>query len=236
MDKLSAPQTLQKNFKHISHCLKMAHIGAWQFTLIKEPFSLHDLKWDGMVHSMHGAPLDESIDPLKWLQQIILPDDLLFICKSAMSSFKKKDYAEIVPHSYRINWPNGEIHHIEIYASFEDPGPNENKVSVYGIAKDITQDILKQKLIEEQQNHLLSVSRLAVLDEAFSGIAHEINNPLTVIQARSFQLIQMAEQGGLDALKIKAVAESINKAGDKIVKIVKSMDAFTQEDPTQNQT
>lgn len=131
-------------------------------------------------------------------------------------------------HVYRVRWANEEIHHIEIYASLEDLGPNENKVSIYGVAKDITQDILKQKLIEDQKNHLLSAAHMAVLGEISSGIAHEINNPLTVIQARSFQLTQMAEHGNLDTAKIKSAAESISKTGDKIAKIVKSFRAFAQ--------
>jgi C4-dicarboxylate-specific signal transduction histidine kinase len=61
------------------------------------------------------------------------------------------------------------------------------------------------------------------------GIAHEINNPLTVIQARSFQLTQMVEQGKIDPEKIKQAAESISKTADKIAKIIKSLRAFSRE-------
>ncbi|MFP5519380.1 MAG: sensor histidine kinase [Bdellovibrionia bacterium] len=62
-----------------------------------------------------------------------------------------------------------------------------------------------------------------------AGIAHEINNPLTVIQARSFQLTQLAELNKLDPEKVIQIAESVSKTADKIARIVKSLRTFARD-------
>ncbi|MGZ3749283.1 MAG: PAS domain-containing sensor histidine kinase [Pseudobdellovibrionaceae bacterium] len=213
--------------------------------MTKDSLQLCDLKWDEQIHRMQGVPPGQEIIPWEWCCQNIHPDDILHLQRnlrfcieiSALESSKKSLGKDLIKKSptktlnqvYRTRWPNGEIHSIELHASIVVPESDENKIFVYGLAKDITQDLLKQKLLEDQKNYILAASRMAVLGEVSSGIAHEINNPLTVIQARSFQLMQMAEQGNLDPVKIKSAAESISKTGDKIAKIIQSLRAFSGE-------
>ena len=76
---------------------------------------------------------------------------------------------------------------------------------------------------------LLASTKMAALGEMSGGIAHEINNPLTVIQARSFQLLQMAEANSLDVSKVKQAADSISRTADKITRIIKSLRSFARE-------
>ena len=83
-----------------------------------------------------------------------------------------------------------------------------------------------RKLTHEQKQRLLLTSRMAVLGEVSAGIAHEINNPLTVIHARAFQLMQMVEQNEFDTSKVKSAVDSITQTADKIAKLVKSLRAL----------
>jgi C4-dicarboxylate-specific signal transduction histidine kinase len=221
-------QALKKTLDQLSLNLKTAQMGIWEATFIKEPYDLHDLKWDEEVRTMHGVPTGKAIIPREWFRQNIHPDDLLVLREKMLAAFANRDASRIITHVYRFPWSNGEVHYIEMHTSLETAEHDENIVSIHGICRDITEDILKQKLIEDQKNRLLSASRMAVLGEISGGIAHEINNPLTVIQARSFQLAQMIEHGSLDPEKVKSAAESISKTADKIAKIVKSLRAFAQ--------
>src|SRR5437868_12469377 len=166
------PTPLQKTFDHLSLRLKTARMGVWEATLIKDPYGLRDLKWDEQVRDMHGVPSGQEIVPIQWFRQNIHPEDLSFLRDTAQAAMAQKNPSKIVTHVYRVRWPNGEVHYIEMHASIEDAGPTENTLSIYGVAKDITQDILKQKLIEDQKNRLLSASRMAVLGEISGGIAH----------------------------------------------------------------
>lgn len=201
-------------------------MGIWQSLLTRNPFGPRDVRWDHEVRRMHGMPEGDTSDPMEWFYKHAHPDDISTLSDAHRNFIENKNCTGTLDFSYRIRWPNGEVRYIEMHAIAENPEANSPEVKLYGVAKDVTQEVLKQRFIDDQKNRLLSTSRMAVLGELSGGIAHEINNPLTVIQARSFQLLQMAEHGQLDAAKIKSAADSISKTGDKIAKIIKSLRAF----------
>jgi hypothetical protein len=66
------------------------------------------------------------------------------------------------------------------------------------------------------------LGRELTLEKFERSTVHEINNPLTVIQTRSFQLQQMAESNEVSADKVKYFADSIYTAATKISMILKS--------------
>lgn len=86
-----------------------------------------------------------------------------------------------------------------------------------------------QKELNEQQAKMIASTKMAALGEMSGGIAHEINNPLTVIQARAFQLSQLADINKLEPAKVRQVSESISKTADKIARIIKSLRSFARD-------
>lgn len=83
--------------------------------------------------------------------------------------------------------------------------------------------------IQQTQAQLAHSAKMAALGEMSSGIAHEINNPLTVIQARAFQIQQLAELKQLDPAKMIQISDSISKTADKIARIIKSLRSFSRD-------
>ena len=83
--------------------------------------------------------------------------------------------------------------------------------------------------IQQTQAQLAHSAKMAALGEMSSGIAHEINNPLTVIQARAFQIQQLAELKQLDPNKMIQISDSISKTADKIARIIKSLRSFSRD-------
>lgn len=224
--------TENKTLEHLNLCLKTARMGIWEAIVTKNPYRALEIAWDDEVKRMHGVPPGEQIVAVEWVFAHIHPEDLPVLRENNQKFLEKNNFDGPLHFQYRTRWPNGEIHFIEMHGSVDSASDDGQRVKIYGVAKDITQDVIKQKYMEDQKNRLLSTSRMAILGEISGGIAHEINNPLTVIQARAFQLSQMAEHGNFDAAKVKSAAESISKTGDKIAKIVKSLRAFahSQED------
>lgn len=87
-----------------------------------------------------------------------------------------------------------------------------------------------EKLLIQHEVQIAATSKMSALGEMASGIAHEINNPLTVIMSRAGQLIDLAERGKLDAAKILETSAVIEKTCARVAKTVRSLRAFSRND------
>lgn len=75
---------------------------------------------------------------------------------------------------------------------------------------------------------IISVSRLASLGGMAAGIAHEVNNPLTVIHARVRRLRAMVKSGRPAAEDLASDLETVDRMVGRITEIVKSMRTFSR--------
>jgi len=75
----------------------------------------------------------------------------------------------------------------------------------------------------EKQEALISSSKLAALGEMAGGIAHEINNPLTIISMSVQSILKMEEMGLLQPSMLKQMLEKILSTTERISNIVKGM-------------
>lgn len=82
---------------------------------------------------------------------------------------------------------------------------------------------LKSKQLDETQLQLINAARLSSLGMMASGVAHEINNPLTIISGRARLISKLSDLPNLDPIKMKDYAENIILTVDKVTKVVKSM-------------
>ncbi|WP_412471142.1 ATP-binding protein [Halobacteriovorax sp. RT-2-4] len=77
----------------------------------------------------------------------------------------------------------------------------------------------------EQQSKLINSAKLASIGEMASGIAHEINNPLTIIDLSAYRIIQLSD----NEVVLKS-AEKIKLTVDRISKIIKGLKQLAKED------
>jgi PAS domain S-box-containing protein len=89
--------------------------------------------------------------------------------------------------------------------------------AVIGISRDITD----RKQIEEQSYH---TEKLASLGTLAAGVAHEINNPLTVILGFTDLLLEKAEKGS----ETEEVLQTIENYGNKAKKVVENLLTFAR--------
>lgn len=107
---------------------------------------------------------------------------------------------------------------------------NQNRIEGYlGIAEDITEIVSMRKTIQHQQQQIITSAKLSSLGEMASGIAHEINNPLTIITSRLKLVQQKISQHGIDNDKLIEELDKIERTTFRIAKIVKGLKSFSRE-------
>jgi C4-dicarboxylate-specific signal transduction histidine kinase len=76
---------------------------------------------------------------------------------------------------------------------------------------------------------ILDSSRLASLGEMSAGIAHEINNPLTIIHGKASQLLMLVSLGKATPQKLKDELTKIERTTLRIASIVRSLRIFSRK-------
>jgi PAS domain S-box-containing protein len=149
--------------------------------------------------------------------------------KLQMTMLKDKPFNE----RFRIRWPNGEMRHLQSQAKvIRDP--MGEPVLLTGVVWDITDEIRAFEALEAQKAILINSAKMATLGEMSGGIAHEINNPLSIIKGRADQLQGYIENKDFTESKLLAVTEAINRMCDRITRIVRGLRTFArdgQQDP-----
>lgn len=101
---------------------------------------------------------------------------------------------------------DGRSHQFAVHANKCLVGSQElNIVSM----KDIKDIVNKQQIIEEQRTQIEKSSRLSALGEMAGGIAHEINNPLAIINGNASKLKRNLVKGNYEDAKAFHAIETI---------------------------
>lgn len=112
-------------------------------------------------------------------------------------------------------------------------------VGFFSIVYDISELKNLQRKEKDQQALLYSKSRLSLLGEMASGIAHEINNPLAIIKANCRNALkisqssnQIIEKESLNKIeeKLKTIDRTVDRAAD-IIKGMRSISRDSSNDP-----
>jgi C4-dicarboxylate-specific signal transduction histidine kinase len=96
--------------------------------------------------------------------------------------------------------------------------------------RDITEKIHSEEVIASQRMLIAESSKMVALGEMAAGIAHEINNPLAIIQARAALLKEQSRKGSLSPLATQEGCEQIMAVVQRISKIVKGLRSFAREE------
>ncbi len=95
----------------------------------------------------------------------------------------------------------------------------------------ISEDVTERK---KQEEKMITSARLASLGEMAAGIAHEINNPLTIIAAQAANLKKLNLNFEHNAEAIQQKLEGIEKMVHRIADIIRGLKSFSR-DSTQDE-
>lgn len=124
--------------------------------------------------------------------------------------------------------PSGKIRWIN---SIGKPRRNDDGTLTFSaISMDVTHERMLAQKVREQQALMSSSTRLAALGEMAGGIAHEINNPLTVAHAHASRLRNLATSGKpVDRETITLATEKIEAVCMRISRIIAGLRSIARD-------
>lgn len=102
---------------------------------------------------------------------------------------------------------------------------NENKALINSLEDKVQQ---RTEELEAARAKTVYASKMASLGEMAGGIAHEINNPLTVVITSAELLMDLIEDGEAEKEQLLNYSKKIMNMGDRISKIVRSLKNLTR--------
>lgn len=122
---------------------------------------------------------------------------------------------------------DGSIVPVELSGMLVDYDNGEK--AIWSIVQDLTEKKETQQLIEEQRLQTIKASKMAALGHMSGGVAHEINNPLTIISGNTSMLKKSFQKEEFDRSKAFHRLETIESNIERISRIIQSLRLFSKE-------
>ena len=106
---------------------------------------------------------------------------------------------------------------------------NEEQLSLFSVIENVTEVIEKESALANAQVQLVNTAKMTSLGEMARGMAHEINNPLSIIQGKSFQIRKMIEKGLFDPKLHTKELLVIDEAVFRIATIIQGLRVFSTD-------
>lgn len=210
---------LQESERQLKIAQEIAQIGSWYFDIASTK-----IKWSEQMFSFFEMTPDQEEPDIKAHLEQIFPDDREFWLSAVSRGLRGESYHLI----FKNNPQNGNPIYLEAYGV---PEVDENGIvlSLSGTCQDITDKVNT----EYERAKLAQSSKLATLGEMASGIAHEINNPLTIIRGYLKMIEYMGREKDIPRDDILDSVKKAQLAIERTAKIVSSLKYFSR-DPSQD--
>lgn len=145
-----------------------------------------------------------------------------------------------VYHTFRDNQPryiaddvfwkkDGQSFPVE-YSSTPMKDHNGDTIGSVVVFRDISERKLAEEKIRRHQREMTHMARLNTMGEMASGIAHELNQPLTAIATNSYACIQMLESGQINTERLIDVLETIGIQAEHSGEVIKQLRQFVRKE------
>jgi len=225
-----AQETLCEVETHtLAIALASADMGSWDWD-IKSGYVIFNERWA----NIHGYRLNELKPNESTLTIGIHPDDLpVYQAALAAHLENKTPFFQI---EYRIHTRSGSLIWVMNRGTVVKRDPEGNPLRMAGIEMDVTERRHRELKDKKHLDELAHVTRLGLMGEMASGIAHEINQPLTAVSTYTQISLNLVKTEHPD---LKQLTELLSKAQEQALragKIIHNMRAFIKSNARQCST
>ncbi len=104
---------------------------------------------------------------------------------------------------------------------------------IWSMIEDIREERALQRTLDLEQQKLAQAAKLASLGEMAAGLAHEVNNPLALIEALAFSIEQQLKAGDIGS--IAPLVADIRAATQRAGHVVRGLQGFARKEPPQSE-
>jgi len=224
--------------KQIEHELRESEF-LWKFAIEGSGKGVWDLNvqthqavYSRIWKEMLGYSQDDIL-PIyqEWLGRIH-PDDQLSVEEELQAYLDGK--AEVYAVEYRLRCKDDSYKWILARGLVVDYTEEGSPLRMIGTHTDISKRKFQELQDKEHLNQLAHVTRLGLMGEMATGIAHEVNQPLTatVNYASALKILAVAKEPDME--KIAKIANLVSEQALRAGKIIHRMKAFCQNKNTHN--
>ncbi len=201
----------------------IANLGNWSYAPRTDT-----IVWSDQMYVIYGINKADFGHNLGALMTLLHPDDHLLQRKWL------KQLAQPLPvkdHLVRILRPDGNLRYLKVYATVEYTADGQI-LRIIGCSQDVTESILSEQKDLVHLDQLAHITRLGLMGEMATGIAHEVNQPLTAATNYASALKILTTVAEPDLEKITKIASLVAEQTLRAGKIIHRMKAFCQNQNT----
>ena len=208
--------------RQLEEAQRVAKIGNWTYDLDLETF-----EWSPQLSEMLQMPSDSTLPRIDAISSRLHPEDR----QAWQAAF---DECRLQGTGFRIRSRLGgndksqadETNAIQWIETIGQSVRNDELQinAVTGTCQDITEKIQAELALEEQRIMTIHTARLASLGEMSAGVAHEINNPLAIIEGS----LEVLSRGPMEEARFQQKIATLKRAVTRISRIVNGLRRFAR--------
>ncbi|HEX2217195.1 MAG TPA: PAS domain S-box protein [Gemmatimonadales bacterium] len=213
-DEKIAQDRLRESEERLRVALQAAHMGIWRWHL-----PTNTQRVDGSMARLLGLGDGEVVESFEQFREHVHPDDRERVAAAFEQAVQDGGEMQV---EFRVVWPDGTIRWLSDHGEVVRDASGAPEY-LTGAAVDVTD----RKLAEER---LVQAQRMDAVGHLAGGVAHEINNMMTVVLGFSTLLLD-ALGNGPHAAEVR----QIHRAASRASTITNQLLAFSRRQPQQSQ-
>jgi PAS domain S-box-containing protein len=218
--KARADEELRHSQARLELALAAGHMGVFDWDLLTGR-----IVWEANHAALFGLAPGEFDGTYEMYARCLHPDDLPEVERAAQAA--RESHSEY-DSEYRVVWKDKSVHWVAARGRYwyDDDG---QAMRMSGVVMDVDRRRNAEEIARRQQVELAHLLRLNILSQLASGLAHEINQPLTAISNFAGAAIQLHRDGRLAPDRAREVLSEIHQQSLRAGEIVKRLRGFMKK-------
>jgi PAS domain S-box-containing protein len=209
---------LRRSETYLAEAQRLSNTGSFGWKI-----GTDEIFWSKETYRIMG--FDEAVTPtIGLLLQRVHPDDRGFVQRQLDSALRGEQHFD---YEYRLRMPDGGVKHIHVRARRQACEAGEDEL--VGALMDVTAAKQAQEALQTAQTALAHVTRVTMLGEMTTSIAHEVNQPLGAIVTNAGASLRWLGRQPPEIGEVRAAIEQIVNDAHRANEVIRRIRKFSKK-------